>query len=115
MAFPTGEVTVRTKELEAAHGVVIEAHVRRPALWRVTLITRLVELALVEIVMAVAARGINRAKMPLLVTRRAFQFFVLTLEFEAAQAVIEETDLPVLESTVASITPNISELASMEI
>jgi len=115
MTLLAGEVAVRAEELELAHGVVIEAHILRPPLGVVAFITGLLELTLVEIVVAVGAGRIDGTEVPLLVTGRALQPLVLSLELEPAQAVVEEADRPLLESTVTPIAADIAELGSMQV
>ena len=93
MALFTLNPSVLTLEAISALGVVIKGH-ERPLLWSVALITGLIDLADVEVLMAVTARGVDRLEVALFVTAIASSGEVSASELEAATAVIKERDRP---------------------
>jgi hypothetical protein len=115
VALPAIDDAVGTEEFERAPLIVVEAHLLRPPFGRVTLVAGLLELALVEVVVAIGAGGIDGAKVPTFVARGAGETLVLAAELEPAQGVVEVGDTPLREAPVTAVTAHVTELFPVQI
>ena len=84
VAFPTIDLRVGAVESIVSLRVVIKIAEWRPLFCRVAVITFFTELALMEVVMAVATGRIDGPEMTLCMTTRTRHSLMLTRQFESA-------------------------------